>query len=367
MKNGVIPFWQSEFSKKQCRQIAKSTSKIILKGPYIGGELVKLFEQDFAKHVCVGYPVAVANGLQALEIALHTFSLNEGKRIGVPAHTFIATWLAVLNVRSIPIAIDVDTRGQMDLDKFSAVANTLDAVIPVHMHGAGVNMNELMQISRENNLKVIEDSSQSHGLSLGNQRVGEFGDAAAFSLYPTKNIGALGDAGIIVFRSEEHALKARQIANYGAVQNNKYIHNILGTNSRLDPIQTPALQISLNNLEESIKNKRMIAGKYLQSLQDNPTLSPLIHDVTESTWHHFVIRVSNRQKFINEAHNNGIFTDIHYPRSAAEEISEITGQISVNIEIAKKLSNEIVSLPIYSKLKKIEIEKICNFINSYRA
>jgi dTDP-4-amino-4,6-dideoxygalactose transaminase len=360
-----IPFWKNELPIEVLELVAKEVAEIVVSGPYVGGQSVRDFEALFSREICDGHPVSVANGLQAIEIAIRALGLKKNAKIGVPTHTFIATWFAVLNANCIPVPIEVDMNGQMSLVYLATIAHRLDAVIPVHMHGAGVKMNELLQIARLNNLKVIEDASQAHGLLIGDKRAGEFGDAGAFSLYPTKNIGAVGDAGIIVFKDKNAAEIAWSIANYGTLRESKYIHERIGTNSRLDPIQVPVLSASIRNLSNSIEAKRLIALKYLVAVEQNPVLHPLEKDLKKSTWHHFPILVSNREKFMSKAKHAGINCEIHYPNAAVDEINKITGKFGFENSNASKIASQIVSIPLYSKLTNEEIEHITNFLQTY--
>lgn len=346
-------------------KILSGIESILDQGIFIGGPKVEEFENLFAETVSSGYGVAVGNGHDALVAALFALDVGPGQNVAVPAHTFISTFLAVLEVGATPIAVDINDHLQIDIASIEKLSQQIHAIIPVHMHGAVCDMVRLMEFAKQKNVKIIEDCSQAHGARINGIPVGAWGDAGAFSLYPTKNIGALGDAGIVVFKNNEHAVKAKAWRNYGSTSS-KYVHTSIGRNSRLDPIQVPFLTWAVENMVSSIDRRKKIAHDYMVACKKNTKLSPIVNNPDDSVWHHFVLRVKDRDTFQNLAKNLGISTEIHYPILAALEISRITGDpIKTDLTKASSIVREIVSIPIFPELTTKQVEHICKFLEQF--
>jgi dTDP-4-amino-4,6-dideoxygalactose transaminase len=365
MSNFKVPFWKLELSPDSIEKALGEVRALILEGTLIGGPRIRQIESKFGERICKGEVVGVANGLEGLEIALRALGIKPGNLVAVPSHTFIAVWLAVIRVGATPYPIPPDRRGQMNIDYFENLKLNFNAVIPAHMHGASTEIVRLVDYARKKKIIVIEDCSQAAGLKIGSSRIGEFGDAAVFSLYPTKNVAAVGDAGLIVFRNSEDANLAKKLTNYGTNPNDKYKHEIIGMNSRLDPIQTPFISASIDNLDSVILARRRIASKYLEAIRNSNSIKPLIDSVDDSVWHHFVIMVESREDFIRKALCLGIQVDIHYPIPPSDEISKLLKDSSFKCEWASTFTQKIVSIPIYKGLSEQQTQLVVELLENY--
>lgn len=289
-------------------------SKVIDSGIFIGGSSVRAFEENFADYLGVQFCVGVGNGYDALVIALRAVEIKAGERIAVPSHTFIATWLAISAIGAIPVGIDCDATGQMDLDILETSDQKFAAVLIVHMHGQMVNMVRLTNWAKLNDLKVIEDCAQAHGAVFDGKKAGTWGDVAAFSFYPTKNLGALGDGGAVVTNNSMIAKTTRIIANYGSSLESKYSYELQGINSRLDSIQAAILNVNLQFLDDWNAHRIALANLYSSALDSLGF--KMLTKASHSVFHHFVVfspRRNELRKFLEE---KNIRTEIHYPQCA---------------------------------------------------
>jgi dTDP-3-amino-3,4,6-trideoxy-alpha-D-glucose transaminase len=362
-----IPFFSLNIAPKSLKDEWRSAiDEVIESGQFIGGPQVKRFEESWADSVGVKHAVGVGNGLDGLVIALRALGVGSGDNVAVPAHTFIATWNAVKLVDANPIGIDVNELGLMNLDILESKNIDFKCVIPVHMHGAMVDMNRLATWARERQILIVEDASQSHMANFGDLRAGQASDIGVFSLYPTKNLGALGDAGIMVTDRDDLALQIRCISNYGASPSDKYFHETFGVNSRLDSIQAAVLNVNLGHLLDWNNRRREIARHYISKIKENSHFRILNKAPETSVWHHFPLVSNVRDQLINHLKSNGISTEIHYPRTASEEFYEITGLLKVEFPIAELLAKEIFSLPISPWHTNDEILEVCNVLNEFK-
>jgi len=289
-------------------------------GVFIGGPLVAKFEAEWASYLGVSHAIGVGNGYDAIVVALRVLGVGPGDLVAVPSHTFIATWLAVNAVGATPIGIDCNRFGLMDLEELESHSLDFSAVIPVHMHGQVVDMPRLMNWAEKNNVKIVEDCAQAHGARINGKLAGTWGDFGAFSFYPTKNLGAIGDAGSLVTNDESLASKARSFVNYGSLPGNKYEYQYHGINSRLDPIQAAVLSINLRSLDSWNTRRQEIAQMYIDSFKESGiNFLPIERD---SVFHHFVLFSENRDVTRKLLENAGIKTEIHYPESASKSFSK---------------------------------------------
>jgi dTDP-4-amino-4,6-dideoxygalactose transaminase len=340
-------------------------SKVIEGGQYIGGLQVRKFEENWAATVGVQYAIGVGNGLDGLVIALRALGIGSGDCVAVPAHTFIATWNAVKLVGATPIGIDVDDLGLINLDILESLDLDIKCVIPVHMHGAMVDMHRLSTWAKKKQILLIEDASQAHMATIGDITAGQASDIGVFSLYPTKNLGALGDAGIVVTNDGNLASKIRSIANYGASPSDKYLHEEFGVNSRLDSVQAAILNVNLSNLDAWNLRRREIAQLYIGNLRENSVLKIMNKILLSSVWHHFPIISEERDQLLLHLRSNGISSEIHYPRTAAEEYFQITGLTKIDFPRAQSLAKRILSLPISPWHSDDEILRVCEVLNNF--
>ncbi len=353
-----VPFFSFKDLPTEIHTIwAKTINNELKKGKFIGGETVDDFESSFATYLGVPYCVGVANGLDAITLSLKAIGIKPGMTVAVPSHTFIATWIAVANSGAKPVGVDCDSRGLMDLDLLQNLGQNIDCVIPVHMHGQMVDMKRLISWAKPRGIKVVEDCAQSHGAKLENKFAGTWGDVGAFSFYPSKNLGALGDAGAIVTNDEIIADQIRSLGNYGTKFKNKYEFIQLGTNSRLDSIQAAILKVNLNYLEEW-NYKRRAAAKNYYKFFDSLGIDHMPVKINESVHHHCIIYSKNRDKLREALKKLGIGTEIHYPFSAEDSFSKFSNHTPCNNINSRKISSTTLSLPISPWISPDQLEYV---------
>jgi dTDP-4-amino-4,6-dideoxygalactose transaminase len=341
----------------------RASAEIIDDGLFIGGVHVAKFEQQWAETIGVEFAVGVGNGLDGLVIALKVLGVGEGDLVAVPSHTFIATWNAVRLVGATPIGIDVDDQGLMDLDQLESCTEKIKVVIPVHMHGMMVDMPRLQRWAVNKAVLVIEDASQAHLAVQDGKLAGNWSDIGVFSLYPSKNLGALGDAGVVTTNSAKHASTIRSYSNYGASINDKYLHESFGVNSRLDSIQASFLSVNLNYLSEWNGRRKSLAGIYLDKIQTNENLKFLNANKVDSVWHHFPVLVKNRSAIQEQLKKFGVQTEIHYPNLAAYEYQKISKKLRINYPQGERIADSILSLPISPWHTDQQILYVCQAVN----
>jgi dTDP-4-amino-4,6-dideoxygalactose transaminase len=288
--------------------------RVISSGWYILGQEVEAFESEFAAYCGVRHCIGVSNGLDALELILRGYGIGAGDEVIVPANTFIATWLAVSRAGAIPVPVEPDeSTHTIQADQVEkAISSRTRAVMPVHLYGQPADMQPIYDVAHPHGLKVIEDAAQAHGARYRGQRAGGLGDAAGFSFYPGKNLGALGDGGAVVTDDAELAARLRLLRNYGSAV--KYRHETQGFNARLDALQAAMLRVKLARLDDWNHRRRGIAARYREGLSQSPSLVlPHVHEDVEPAWHLFVIRHPRRDDLQRYLSQTGIETLIHYP------------------------------------------------------
>ncbi len=333
---------------------------------YIGGKEDELFESEFAKYCNTKYCVGVGNGLDALMLSLKALNIGAGDEVIVPSNTYIATALAVTYVGATPIFVEPDINTyniNPDLIEEKITSKT-KAIMPVHLYGQPCDMDPIMEIAKRHNLFVVEDCAQAHGATYRGQIIGSFGDAAGFSFYPGKNLGALGDAGATVTNNEELAIKIRALGNYGS--DYKYHHIYKGNNSRLDEFQAAFLSAKLPHLNRMNEERRRIAKMYLEGITNPYIILPTVPDYANPVWHIFGIRSDRRdelEKYINE---NGIGTNKHYPIPMhMQKCYEDLGYKMGDYPIAEEISRTELSLPMYYGLTEEQINHVIDTINKF--
>lgn len=331
-------------------------AQVIESGIFIGGPTVAKFESEWAAYLGVSHAIGVGNGYDALVVALKILGVGPGDLVAVPSHTFVATWLAVDAVGATPVGIDCNKFGLMDLDLLEIHTSQFAAVIPVHMHGQMVDMPRLVMWAKNNNVRIVEDCAQAHGARIDGKLAGAWGDFGAFSFYPTKNLGAVGDAGSLVTNDESLAIKARSFVNYGSVPGNKYEYQFHGINSRLDPIQAAVLSINLKYLDTWNARRQEIAKIYSESFKLNKIVClPIERD---SVFHHFILLSENRNVTRNLLADAGIKTEIHYPEMAEKSFSKFqTTPDSHRTQSASTLASKTLSIPISPWMSDLAIQK----------
>lgn len=351
------------------KEIFDVVNRSLKRGDFILGEDAKLFEKEFAAFCDVKYAVGVSSGTAALFLALAALDIKSGDEVIVPDFTFIATSLAVSYVQAKPVFVDINENSYaIDPDKIrKAITKKTKAIIPVHLYGHPVNMPEILKIAKEFNLKVIEDTAQAHGALIkmpdGSWRkAGSLGDIGCFSFYPTKNLGALGDGGMITTNNEDIYKKILMLRDYG--RSSRYEHTLIGYNSRLDTIQAGILRAKLKRLDSWNQMRLEAASIYSELLKGLPgVITPGASALVKHVYHCYVLRLKQREKVMKDLSAQGVVTLIHYPIPLhLQPVYRYLGYKVNDFPISEKIAQEIVSLPIYPYIKKAQIKFICQII-----
>ena len=338
--------------------------KVMNSGWYILGKNVEDFERDFAKFIGTKYCVGVASGLDALEISLKAFNFPIGKEVIVPSNTYIATILSILNTNLIPVFVEpnIDTYN-IDPEKIeNKITDKTVAIMPVHLYGKCCEMDKILVIAKKYNLKVIEDCAQAHGSKYKEQLAGSFGDAGAFSFYPTKNLGALGDAGAVTTNDLNLAKTVKKLRNYGSEI--KYYNDLIGKNSRLDELQAAFLKVKLKRIQEIIEHKRKLANIYSQNLNDN-FIKPKLDDQCYDTYHIYNIRHSRRDKLRQFLLDHNVKTEVHYPVPPHQQKALKKLFIGQKYPISEEIHKTTLSLPISFYHNKEDIYRVIEIMNKF--
>lgn len=342
----------------------KAFNDVYESGWFINGKNVERFEKNFAKFCNSKYCIGCGNGLEAIELILRGYGIGIGDEVIVCSHTFIASALAISKAGATPVLVEPEIDYYLiNPDKIEEKITTkAKAIITVQLYGQTCDMDKINAIAKKHNLKVIEDAAQAHGATYKGNIVGSLADAAAFSFYPGKNLGALGDSGAVVTSDEQLAKKVREYANYGA--NIKYHHNVKGTNSRLDEMQAAFLDVKLSKLDKMTEYRRNIAEQYLKGIKNEEIILPKEAAYNTHVWHLFVIRTKARDTLQQYLYDNGIDTVIHYPIPIHKQgaYNEYNDLILPN---AEELGNTVLSLPLFYGMTDDEINYVIDKINSY--
>ena len=316
-------------------------------GWYLLGAPLEEFERAFARFVGVKHCVGVANGLDALQLALRALGVGHGDEVIVPSNTYIATWLAVssLDATVVPVEPDAGTFN-IDPDRIEdAVTPRTRVILPVHLYGQTADMRAINEIARHHGLRVLEDSAQAHGATHPGRMAGSLGDASAWSFYPGKNLGAFGDGGAVTTNDDGIADQVRMLRNYGSRV--KYVNEVRGVNSRLDDIQAAVLSAKLPHLEEWNARRQACADFYASELAETPLTLPEVADGSRSAWHLYVVRTPERDPFQAALKAAGIDTLIHYPHPPHRQRAYAdTALAARSFPISERLHREVLSLPI---------------------
>jgi dTDP-4-amino-4,6-dideoxygalactose transaminase len=345
--------------------------RVMLSGRYLLGAETEAFESEYAAYVGSKHCITVGNGLDAIRIALEANGIGAGDEVIVPAHTFIATWLAVNQSGAKPIGVDVQQfSGNLNVSLLEGVLNPrTKAIIAVHLYGQPADMDPISKFAAKHRLIVIEDSAQAHGARYRERMCGSLGHAAAFSFYPGKNLGAFSDGGAITTSDDEVARKARLLRNYGSEK--RYYHDVAGINSRFDELQAAFLRVKLRKLDEWNARRSAIAGQYLSAFGSEAAPSsislPTVPSWSSPVWHLFVVRHPQRDALQAHLASEGIQTIIHYPipphlsGAYADSIAQPQGSFPV----AEQLANEVLSLPIGPHLTQQEVTAVIAAVQGF--
>lgn len=371
----MIPFLDLKNMNQQYRnELIDACSRVIDSGWYIGGKELENFEKNFAEYCGTKFAIGVANGLDALILTLRAWKelgkLKDGDEVIVPSNTYIASILAITANNLTPVLVEpnIATYNIDPIKIKEAITAKTKVLLPVHLYGQLASMPEIMQIAKQYNLLVLEDSAQSHGAQLQGTKAGNWGDASGFSFYPGKNLGALGDAGAVTTNDAELATMLKALRNYGSHE--KYKNLVPGVNSRLDEIQAAMLDVKLKYLDQETHHRRQIASLYLNGIK-NPLIQLPLKEVNAETyeqhvWHLFVIRSNQREALQQYLLNHGVQTLIHYPipphkQQAYKEWNNLSYPIS------KQIHDEVLSLPMGPILSALDAEKIIALCNQFQA
>ena len=353
--------------KELDKELRHAFERVFTRSWYIGGKEDEAFEQAFAKYCTVNYCAGTGNGLDALMLPLKALGIKEGDEVIVPSNTYIATALAVTYVGATPIFVEPDIRTfNIDPTRIEkAITDKTKAIMPVHLYGQPCDMDPIMEIANRYHLYVIEDCAQAHGATYKGKVIGSFGNAAGFSFYPGKNLGALGDAGATVSNDKDIIDKVRALGNYGS--DYKYHHIFKGNNSRLDEMQAAFLSVKLPHLNRMNEERRRIAQRYLDEIKNPNIVLPYILEETEPVWHIFGIRCEQRNELEAFLKEKGIGTNKHYPIPMhLQECYKDLGFKEGNYPIAEKISKTELSLPMYYGMTDEEIQYVIDRINEFK-
>ena len=366
----MIPFLDLKGLNAQYRaELIEACTRVIDSGWYIQGNECKEFDKEFAQYCGTKYAIGVANGLDALILILRAYKelgiMNDGDEVIVPSNTYIASILAISQNNLVPVLVEPNINTYLiDPSKIEEkITSKTKAILTVHLYGQTCEMDAIKEIAKKYNLKVIEDSAQSHGAYFKDKRSGNLGDASGFSFYPGKNLGALGDGGAVTTNDEELANTIKALGNYGS--HKKYENLYKGVNSRLDEMQAAMLRVKLRYLDNELEKRRDIANYYLENIKNENIILPVVRAESNHVWHLFVIRTSKRDELQKYLFDNGVQTLIHYPipphnQNAYKEWN------NESYPISEQIHTEVLSLPI-SGVQNLEntkniVEKLNEFI-----
>ena len=346
--------------------LREAFNRVFTRSWYIEGQEDAAFEKAFAAFCGTKYCVGVGNGLDALMLILKALNIGEGDEVIVPSNTYIATTLAVTYVGAKPVFVEpeVETFNINPSRIEAAVTPRTKAIMPVHLYGRACDMDPILSIAAKHNLRIIEDCAQAHGATYKGRKVGTFGDAAGFSFYPGKNLGALGDAGAVVTDNEDIAVKVRALGNYGS--DYKYHHIYKGNNSRLDELQAAFLSAKLPHLERMNAARRQIADRYLAEIKNPAVILPVVSEGYVPVWHIFGIRCSRRDELEKHLAGQGIMTNKHYPIPMhLQECYRDLGFSEGDFPIAEEISRTELSLPMFYGMTEEQIQAVIRAVNTF--
>lgn len=338
---------------------------VLRSGWYVLGNEVNLFETEFANYVGSKHCVGLASGLDALWIAFRVLGIGTGDEVIVQANTYIASVMGITINGATPIFVEPDEYYNIDASKIEEViTDKTKAILVVHLYGQASNMKPIMELAKKYKLRVVEDCAQSHGAKFNDKTTGTFGDVGCFSFYPSKNLGAFGDAGAIVTDDPQIAEDVRIFRNYGSEK--RYYNRVVGTNSRLDEIQAGLLRVRLSHIRELENEKRQICTRYLNEINNSDIILPKTRDGATHIWHQFVIRTARRNELIKYLEDKGIGTIIHYPIPPhLSEAYSYLGYKKGAFPITEKYADTVLSIPLYNGMTGDELDYIIEAVNEF--
>jgi dTDP-4-amino-4,6-dideoxygalactose transaminase len=346
--------------------LQKAVEHVLDRGDFVLGEDLERFEREFAAYCGAREGVGVDSGTSALELALRAHGCGPGDEVITAPNSFVATALAISQTGAEPVFVDVDpVTFTLDVERLpSAITSRTKAIVPVHLYGQAADMDPIMELARASGLAVVEDACQAHGARYRGRRVGSLGDAAAFSFYPSKNLGGLGDGGMVVTRDEETADHIRLLRNYG--QRTKNHHEVVGFNRRLDTLQAALLRVKLPLLDGWNERRRSRARDYGRLLRDTSIATPTVGEGREHVWHVYSVCAPQRTALRSHLEERGIGTGIHYPRPIhLQPAYRALGLREGRFPVAERLADEVLSLPMYPELSPQWVERVADGVREH--
>lgn len=355
-----VPFLDLGASYRELQQeIESEVLRSLRSGWYIGGTDVEAFEAEFSAFTGTRHCIGVANGLEALHLALRALEVGLGDEVIVPSNTFIATWLAVSECGAVPVPVEPDCETcNIDVTKIEAAISTrTKAIIPVHLYGQPAHLDPVVEIARKHGLRVLEDAAQAQGARYKGKPIGGHGDIVAWSFYPAKNLGALGDAGAVTTNDDELADRMRVLRNYGSRE--RYVNAVQGYNCRLDPVQAAILRVKLHHLPDWNSRRARIAARYSRELTDCGLVLPIVPDWADPVWHLYCVRHQHRDRLRARLAAAGVETLIHYPipphlQGAYAGLGYGKGAFPV----AESMAETLISLPIGPSMSDLQVDRV---------
>jgi dTDP-4-amino-4,6-dideoxygalactose transaminase len=344
-------------------EIDAAVLRVLRRGWFILGEECEAFEQEFAEYVGARHCIGVGNGLDALVLSLRALGVGPGDEVIVPGNTFIATWLAVSQVGGTPVPVEpLPETYNIDAGAIErAITERTKVICPVHLYGQPADMDAVGDVAQAHGLAVVEDAAQAHGATFNGQRVGTFGAAAAWSFYPGKNLGAVGDAGAVTTDDDDLAHQLRLLRNYGSAQ--KYVHVVPGVNSRLDEIQAAVLRVKLGRLDEWNQRRSAVAAAYVDALSGTGLVLPHVDRRAEPAWHLFVVRTDRRAELVERMSASQVDTGVHYPIAPhLQDGYRILGLGRGALPLSERLHDEVVSLPIGPHMDQGQVLRVIDAV-----
>lgn len=357
-------------NERQSKELTEAFTRVLHSGWYIMGEELAQFEREFAEYCGVEHCIGVANGLDALVLTLRAWKtmglMNDGDEVIVPSNTYIATILAITenNLKPVLVEPDLNTYNLDPQLTERAITDKTKAILPVHLYGQLCDMSALVDIAKKHNLLILEDCAQAHGAVAHNKKAGAWGDAAGFSFYPGKNLGAIGDAGAITTNDAKLAEMLKALRNYGS--HKKYENLYQGQNSRLDELQAALLRAKLPLLDSDTAERQRIANRYLSEIKNTHIVLPEVKEQSAHVWHLFVIRSANRANFKAYLDANGVQTLIHYPIPPHRQQAYSHELSALQLPISEQIHEEILSLPISPVMSDEDVDYVIDVINKYK-
>ncbi|MDF1776195.1 MAG: DegT/DnrJ/EryC1/StrS family aminotransferase [Rhizobiaceae bacterium] len=360
----MIPFLDLQAAYLELKaEIDAAVARALDSGWYILGPEVEAFETEWAQYCGANHAVGLANGLDALTLALRALDVGPGDEVIVPSNTYIATWLAVSAVGATPVPVEPDpATHNIDTTRIAAaITPQTKVLLPVHLYGQPADMDPILTLARQHGIAVVEDAAQAHGARYKGKRIGAHGDIVCWSFYPGKNLGALGDGGAITTSRPDLADKVQMLRNYGSRV--KYVNEVQGVNSRLDPIQAAVLRVKLKYLDDWTDRRRTIADLYTKGLKDSGLILPHVPDWADPVWHLYVVCTEERDALQQRLGAAGIGTLIHYPLPPhMQEAYAELGMTADAFPLARQMADGVLSLPIGPQMEVQHAAFVCNAV-----